>query len=172
MSRRATLDNYRAMLAAGEEILCAICNLPIHIGGTPFLGFLTVDHIVPVKHNGGHHADNLQPAHAKCNSYRGHDINYQFTEKHAEKVFRAYAKVKDSLRHRWNPPVQLYPYLQRLKSAYDFFSSHPEQVLQEPRTTRLEWRWERLCVELCAYSWFREYNQGKQVPLEAGEAPL
>lgn len=171
--RKRRLDEYRADLAAGEEVLCGICHLPIHLEdsfkgftGTPFLGELTIDHILPVKHGGRARRDNLQPAHKKCNSYKGDELVYIFQDKHAQRVFRAYAKIKNSLRHRWHPPLQLHGHLQRLKSTYDFVSQHPVKVVQEHRTPRLEWGWFELCLELCQDARAGEHNQGEQVPRE------
>lgn len=158
MGTRKTLERYRARLQAGEEINCGICRLPIRAPFTRLLGGITVDHILPKKLGGDDHDDNFQPAHQKCNNFKGHETTGEFQERHALKVLKAYAEGKDSLRHRWNTPMQLHGYLQRLQSAHDKFSSHPGKVFQERTTLRLEWRWEKLYLELCAYSWLRQNN--------------
>lgn len=68
------LDAYRAPVDAADiwqrdEGICQLCNLPID----PTLVFphrmsKTLDHVIPLIHDGTHEPDNVQLAHLACNS--------------------------------------------------------------------------------------------------------
>lgn len=60
MTGRVKESTRRAILASG---------LPCHLCGKP--GADTVDHLIPQALGGSHEADNLAPAHRRCNSSRG-----------------------------------------------------------------------------------------------------
>lgn len=55
--------------------ICAICGLPIKLSLIyPNPWSLTIDHIRPIAKGGVTRADNLQPAHLKCNRRKGEHL--------------------------------------------------------------------------------------------------
>lgn len=160
------------MLRNGGEVLCAICHLPCTLTKFPQLGQLTIDHIIPKNLGGTTRRSNLQPAHARCNSYKGDELVYLFHDKHALRIFKAYAEIKDSLRHRWHPPLQLHGHLSRLASTYGVVGASTEQVVQKHRTPRLEWGWFELCLELHKNARLGAADNRGEVPLEVRELAL
>lgn len=67
--RRKQLERYREALAEFGELHCGICLQPIISSQD-----LTVDHIYPKSLGGLSRQYNMQPAHAKCNTQKGHQI--------------------------------------------------------------------------------------------------
>jgi hypothetical protein len=72
---RGVREAARAAWAAGREVHCVICGLPIPNPDSQ-IGMpesvirklrLTTEHITPRRAGGGNHAGNLGPAHARCN---------------------------------------------------------------------------------------------------------
>jgi hypothetical protein len=60
----------RRMVSDRARNCCEYCRLPAFGGTVAF----HVDHIVPVKHGGADHIDNLCLACAKCNAHKSHDL--------------------------------------------------------------------------------------------------
>ncbi len=90
------LKKWRFKLAAGVEVLCAICGEPISLGGTKGKGGLTVDHIIPKALGGTYAKDNLQPAHARCNHKRQTMLLSEFKKKTSqETILRRAIEILD-----------------------------------------------------------------------------
>lgn len=67
-------QKYVKLIKSGVVVDCELCLERIVNTGNTGRKMLTVDHIIP-KFLGGTDAEiNLQPAHKKCNSKRGHNI--------------------------------------------------------------------------------------------------
>lgn len=72
--RQIILRRYKARLAAGEVILCALCGqqIPANVKSPNNLdngdkGGITLDHIVEKSRGGSYRVENLQPTHLRCN---------------------------------------------------------------------------------------------------------
>lgn len=63
-------DRQRQLVRERAENCCEYCRLPESGGTITF----HVDHIRPIKHNGGDDTDNLCLACYKCNRYKGDNI--------------------------------------------------------------------------------------------------
>lgn len=56
-------------------INCGICGLPINLSlSHPHPWSLTIDHVIPIAKGGTTRAENLQPAHFKCNRQKGEHL--------------------------------------------------------------------------------------------------
>jgi 5-methylcytosine-specific restriction endonuclease McrA len=66
--------------AAGETILCGICEEPITSGKRNNRGGITVDHIIPLALGGPDTIRNMQPAHSKCNVVKGDLLTFKKEE--------------------------------------------------------------------------------------------
>lgn len=104
-------------IKAGIEVLCGICNQPIVLPGHPDykpikkggLGELTLDHIIPKYLGGKNGLDNMQPAHKRCNSIRGH--------KDLEVIRMAIdkqTKIYHVLKRMYNPEGDVDKFLQKV----------------------------------------------------------
>lgn len=77
---KAHRQRWQAQIRNGKDIRCGICKLRFGQFAHPWLGPLTVDHIIPKFLGGTNHRENLQPAHKLCNSRRGHILLEEFQE--------------------------------------------------------------------------------------------
>lgn len=83
---RGVVKKWRAEIEEQGFIPCAICGLEIRSEKISVLGELTIDHIIPISLGGTNSADNLQPAHRKCNSHKANSDNYTPTDKHTKRI--------------------------------------------------------------------------------------
>lgn len=96
MSARSTaLNEWRDLLANGQKLICGICKFPITDSLDSPLGQLTADHIMPIKLGGGSARNNLQPAHQKCNSFKGDKMPdaYVITPRHQKYLDEAFGSI-------------------------------------------------------------------------------
>ena len=73
-------NRWQAQIRNGKDIRCGICGIRFGVKPHPYLGKLTVDHIIPKFLGGNNHKENLQPTHWLCNSRRGHMLLEEFKE--------------------------------------------------------------------------------------------
>ena len=73
-------NKWLGQIRNGKDIRCGICGIRFGQYTHPYLGKLTVDHIIPKFLGGNNHEENLQPAHKLCNSRRGHVLLEEFRE--------------------------------------------------------------------------------------------
>lgn len=86
---------WKEQRANGVTILCGICNEAITSGKATNRGGLSVDHIIPLAKGGQNVIENMQPAHSKCNTVKGDNLDWD-REAIIRKVDNMIANAKKS----------------------------------------------------------------------------